>query len=87
MCIRDRLGSKIKDGDRVVIIEDVTTSGKSIEETFPYRLEDNPSYLNFPGDGRTVLYLSLIHISLQQHHQLSRTAGMGIYGCGSCGTT
>ena len=29
------LGSKLKDGDRVVIIEDVTTSGKSIEETFP----------------------------------------------------
>ncbi len=29
------LGSRIKDGDRIVIIEDVTTSGKSIEETFP----------------------------------------------------
>ena len=29
------LGSKLCDGDRVVIIEDVTTSGKSIEETFP----------------------------------------------------
>ncbi len=29
------LGSNLKDGDRVVIIEDVTTSGKSIEETFP----------------------------------------------------
>ena len=29
------LGSKLKDGDRVIIIEDVTTSGKSIEETFP----------------------------------------------------
>lgn len=29
------LGSSIKDGDRVVIIEDVTTSGKSIAETFP----------------------------------------------------
>ncbi|MDD5949059.1 MAG: orotate phosphoribosyltransferase [Lachnospiraceae bacterium] len=29
------LGSKIQDGDRVVIIEDVTTSGKSIAETFP----------------------------------------------------
>ena len=29
------LGSKMSDGDRVVIIEDVTTSGKSIEETFP----------------------------------------------------
>lgn len=29
------LGSKIKNGDRVLIIEDVTTSGKSIEETYP----------------------------------------------------
>ena len=29
------LGTKIQDGDRVVIIEDVTTSGKSIEETVP----------------------------------------------------
>ena len=29
------LGSKIKEGDRVLIIEDVTTSGKSIEETVP----------------------------------------------------
>ena len=29
------LDYKIKDGDRVVIIEDVTTSGKSIEETYP----------------------------------------------------
>ena len=29
------LGSKLRDGDRVMIIEDVTTSGKSIEETVP----------------------------------------------------
>ncbi len=29
------LGHKIKDGERVLIIEDVTTSGKSIEETYP----------------------------------------------------
>ena len=29
------LGYKINDGDRVVIIADVTTSGKSIEETYP----------------------------------------------------
>ena len=29
------LGTKLQDGDRVVIIEDVTTSGKSIEETYP----------------------------------------------------
>ena len=29
------LGSKLKDGDRVIMIEDVTTSGKSMEETVP----------------------------------------------------
>ena len=29
------LGGKISDGDRILIIEDVTTSGKSIEETYP----------------------------------------------------
>lgn len=29
------LGTKVKDGDRVVIVEDVTTSGKSLAETIP----------------------------------------------------
>ena len=29
------LGYQVKDGDKVVIIEDVTTSGKSMEETVP----------------------------------------------------
>ena len=29
------LGTKLVDGDRVVMIEDVTTSGKSIDETYP----------------------------------------------------
>ena len=29
------LGSALSDGDRIVMVEDVTTSGKSIEETYP----------------------------------------------------
>lgn len=29
------LGSNLQDGDRVIIVEDVTTSGKSIDETHP----------------------------------------------------
>ncbi len=29
------IGAKLKDGDRIVIVEDVTTSGKSMEETVP----------------------------------------------------
>lgn len=27
-----------------------------LAETFPYRVQDNPSYLNFPGDGKDVNY-------------------------------
>ncbi len=33
------LGSSLCDGDRVVIVEDVTTSGKSIDETHPILME------------------------------------------------
>ncbi len=41
------LGSSLKDGDRVVIIEDVTTSGKSIEETFP--IIKSQAYIEIKG--------------------------------------
>ena len=46
------LGYKIKDGDRVVIIEDVTTSGKSIEEVFPKikALETVPGGIKIVGE-------------------------------------
>ena len=29
------LGAELHDGDRVIMVEDVTTSGKSIDETYP----------------------------------------------------
>ena len=46
------LGYKINDGDRVVIIEDVTTSGKSIEEVFPKikALETTPGGIKIVGE-------------------------------------
>ena len=46
------LGYKIKDGDRVVIIEDVTTSGKSIEEVYPKikALETTPGSIKIVGE-------------------------------------
>ena len=46
------LGYKIKDGDRVVIIEDVTTSGKSIEEVYPKirAQESTPGEIKIVGE-------------------------------------
>ena len=32
---KGKLGAELHDGDRVVMVEDVTTSGKSIDETYP----------------------------------------------------
>lgn len=39
----------------------VSPSGK-LAETFPMRLEDNPSYLNFPGNGDQVEYREGIYV-------------------------
>jgi len=38
-----------------VLFGDVTPSGK-LPQTFPVRMEDNPAYLNFPGENGKVYY-------------------------------
>lgn len=38
-----------------------------LAETMPYQLEDNPSYLNFPGDGRTVEYREGIFVGYRYY--------------------
>jgi beta-glucosidase len=38
-----------------VVLGEANPSGR-LAESIPYRLEDTPSYLNFPGDGNTVRY-------------------------------
>ena len=38
-----------------ILFGDANPCGK-LAETIPYKLSDNPSYLNFPGDGETVEY-------------------------------
>ncbi|MDQ8736493.1 glycoside hydrolase family 3 C-terminal domain-containing protein [Paenibacillus sp. LHD-38] len=45
------LGGAIAD----ILFGDVSPSGK-LAETFPVRVEHNPSYLHFPGEGNTVEY-------------------------------
>jgi beta-glucosidase len=38
-----------------------------LAETFPQRLEDTPSFLNFPGDGRTVEYREGLFVGYRHH--------------------
>ena len=38
-----------------------------LAESFPMRLEDNPSYLNFPGDGKTVEYAEGIFVGYRYY--------------------
>lgn len=41
--------------EAAILFGKVNPSGK-LAETIPYKLSDNPSYLNFPGNGKTVEY-------------------------------
>jgi beta-glucosidase len=41
-------------------------SGK-LAETFPLRLEDNPSYLNFPGDDENVRYAEGVYVGYRYY--------------------
>ena len=44
----------------------VNPSGK-LAETFPFQLEDNPSFLNFPGDGHKVPYAESIYVGYRYY--------------------
>lgn len=56
------LGSAIAD----VIFGDINPSGK-LAETFPKKLSDNPSYLNFPGEGDSVEYKEGIFVGYRYY--------------------
>ncbi|MCM1282016.1 MAG: glycoside hydrolase family 3 C-terminal domain-containing protein [Muribaculaceae bacterium] len=45
---------------------EVNPSGR-LAETFPLRLEDNPSYLSFPGDGENVNYAEGIYVGYRYY--------------------
>ena len=38
-----------------------------LAETFPLRLQDNPSYLNFPGNGKTVDYAEGVYVGYRYY--------------------
>ncbi len=65
--------------DRILWGE-VNPSGK-LAETFPLRLEDNPSYLNFPGDGKTVHYAEGVYVGYR-YYETKRQPVRWVFGHG-----
>ena len=55
-------------------------SGK-LPETFPLKLSDNPSYLNFPGDGRKVEYREGIFVGYRYYDKKEMEEQGFIYHC------
>ena len=61
------LGGQAVGGATVdVLFGEVNPSGK-LAETFPVKLTDNPSYLNFPGDGDNVDYREGLYVGYRYY--------------------
>jgi beta-glucosidase len=49
-----------------VLFGDVNPSGK-LAETYPLKLQDNPSYLNFPGENQEVFYSERVFVGYRYY--------------------
>lgn len=56
------LGGQAVGGAAVDLLFGAVSPCGKLAETFPLRLEDNPSYLNFPGDGDHVRYAEGLYV-------------------------
>lgn len=59
-------GQAVGEAECAVLFGKVNPSGK-LAETFPKNLSDNPSYLNFPGEGDTVEYREGIFVGYRYY--------------------
>lgn len=68
-----------------VLFGEVTPSGK-LPQTFPARLEDNPAYLNYPGDNGRVVYGEGIFVGYR-YYEMKRIQPALPFGFGLSYTT
>ena len=68
-----------------VLFGDVTPSGK-LPQTFPVRVEDNPAYLNFPGENGKVYYGEGLFVGYR-YYDKKRIAPLFPFGFGLSYTT
>lgn len=68
-----------------VLFGDTTPSGK-LPQTFPIRLEDNPAYLNYPGENGRVRYGEGLFVGYR-YYEKKRVAPLFPFGFGLSYTT
>ncbi len=59
-------GQGVGEAEDALLFGEANPSGH-LAETFPLRLQDNPSYLNFPGDGRKVRYREGVYVGYRYY--------------------
>lgn len=78
-------GQGVGEASDRLLYGEVNPSGR-LAESFPYRLEDNPSYLNFPGDGKKVAYAEGVYVGYR-HYEAKKVPVRWAFGHGLSYTT
>ena len=63
------LGGQAVGGATVDLLFGAKNPSGKLAETFPVKLSDNPSYLNFPGDGDDVYYNEGLYVGYRYYDQ------------------
>jgi beta-glucosidase len=61
------LGGQAVGGAAVDLLYGIVNPSGKLAETFPLKLSDNPSYLNFPGDGDDVYYRESVYVGYRYY--------------------
>lgn len=78
-------GEGIAEALAAILFGKISPGGK-LAETFPIKLEDNPSYLNFPGTGEKVYYREGVFVGYR-YYDTKRTEVLFPFGHGLSYTT
>ena len=61
-------GQAVGAATKAILWGEVSPSGR-LPESFPYKLEDNPSYLSYGGEGNTAIYSEGVFVGYRYYNQ------------------